>query len=86
MRHGNASDRRFAITTQFSAHASTTALSRSVDKGLVVIEAGAIEDAPFTVKGEQPKKTMTITREVVIMCVYSPRKNRANFMPLYSVW
>jgi len=57
---GNASDRRFAITTQFSAHASTTALSRSVDKGLVVIESGAIEDAPFTVKGEQPKKTVTI--------------------------
>jgi hypothetical protein len=54
------SDRRFAITTQFSAHASTTALSRSVDKGLVVIESGAIEDAPFTTKGEQPKKTVTI--------------------------
>jgi hypothetical protein len=57
---GMPSDRRFAITTQFSAHASTTALSRSVDKGLVVIESGAIEDAPFTVKGEQPKKTVTI--------------------------
>lgn len=57
---GNPSDRRFAITTQFSAHASTTALSRSVDKGLVVIDAGALEDAPFTVKGEQPKKTVTI--------------------------
>jgi hypothetical protein len=57
---GSPSDRRFAITTQFSAHASTTALSRSVDKGLVVIESGAIEDAPFTVKGEQPKKTVTI--------------------------
>lgn len=57
---GVPSDRRFAITTQFSAHASTTALSRSVDKGLVLIESGAIEDAPFTVKGEQPKKTVTI--------------------------
>jgi hypothetical protein len=57
---GNASDRRFAITTQFSAHASTTALSRSVDKGLVLIDSGALEDAPFTVKGEQPKKTITI--------------------------
>jgi hypothetical protein len=57
---GMPSDRRFAITTQFSAHASTTALSRSVDKGLVVIESGAIEDAPITAKGEQPKKTVTI--------------------------
>lgn len=57
---GTPADRRFAITTQFSAHASTTALSRSVDKGLVLIDSGAIEDAPFTVKGEQPKKTVTI--------------------------
>jgi hypothetical protein len=57
---GTQADRRFAITTQFSAHASTTALSRSVDKGLVLIESGALEDAPFTTKGEQPKKTITI--------------------------
>lgn len=57
---GMPSDRRFAITTQFSAHASTTALSRSVDKGLVLIESGAIEDAPFTAKGGQPTKTVTI--------------------------
>jgi hypothetical protein len=57
---GTPADRRFAITTQFSAHASTTALSRSVDKGLIMIESGALEDAPFTVKGEQPKKTITI--------------------------
>ncbi|MEJ7598730.1 MAG: Gldg family protein [Kofleriaceae bacterium] len=54
------SDRRFVITTQFSAHASTTSLSRSVDKGLVLIEAGALEDAPFTTKGEAPKKTVTL--------------------------
>jgi hypothetical protein len=57
---GTPADRRFVITTQFSAHASTTSLSRSVDKGLVLIESGALEDAPFTVKGEQPKKTVTI--------------------------
>jgi hypothetical protein len=56
---GTVADRRFAITTQFSAHASTTALSRSVDKGLVLIEAGALEDAPFT-GGAQPTKTITI--------------------------
>ena len=56
----HAADRRFAITTQFSAHASTTALSRSVDKGLVLIDSGALEDAPFDDQGAQPKKTMTI--------------------------
>jgi len=57
---GTPADRRFAITTQFSAHASTTSLSRSVDKGLVLIESGALEDSPFTTKGEAPKKTVTI--------------------------
>jgi hypothetical protein len=58
---GTPADRRFAITTQFSAHASTTALSRSVDKGLVLIDSGALEDAPFAPGGkEQPKKTITI--------------------------
>ena len=53
-------DYRFVITTQFSAHASTTALSRAQDKGLVLIESGALEDAPFTSKTGQPKKTYTI--------------------------
>ena len=54
------SDRKFVITTQFSAHASTTALSRSGGKGLVMIDAGALEEIPFTSKGEAPKKTITI--------------------------
>ncbi len=53
-------DRRFVITTQFSAHASTTALSRSGGKGLITIDSGALEDIPFTSKGESPKKTITI--------------------------
>jgi hypothetical protein len=57
---GTASDRRFVITTQFSAHASTTSLSRSGGKGLVLIDAGALEEIPFTSKGEAPKKTVTI--------------------------
>ena len=55
---GTAADRRFAITTQFSAHASTTALSRSVDKGLVLIDSGALEDVPFS--AGTPTKTITI--------------------------
>ena len=57
---GGPSDRRFAITTQFSAHASTTSLSRSVDKGLVLIDAGALEDVPFTNTAAPPTKTVTI--------------------------
>jgi hypothetical protein len=57
---GNQADRRFAITTQFSAHASTTALSRSVDKGLILIDAGALEDVPFSDPKSSPKKTVTI--------------------------
>ncbi len=57
---GNPSDRRFAITTQFSAHASTTALSRSVDKGLILIDAGALEDVAFADPKASPKKTVTI--------------------------
>jgi hypothetical protein len=56
--HRGLQDRRFVITTQFSAHASTTALSRSVDKGLVLIESGALEDVPATPPA--PKKTITI--------------------------
>jgi hypothetical protein len=58
---GNPSDRRFVVTTQFSAHASTTALSRGGSRsGLVIVDGGALEDVPFNLKGEQPKKTITI--------------------------
>ena len=58
---GTPADRRFAITNQFSAHASTTALSRSDARGgLVLIDSGALEDVPFASKGEAPKKTITI--------------------------
>jgi hypothetical protein len=54
-----ASDRRNAITSQFSAHASTTSLSRTVGKGILLLDAGALEDVPFTGK-DQPKKTITL--------------------------
>jgi hypothetical protein len=57
----NITDRRFAFTTQFSAHASTTALSRAAEKaGLVLVDSGALADVPFKVTGEAPKKTVTI--------------------------
>ncbi len=58
--HHSDADHRWAITTQFSAHASTTALSRAVDKGLVLIESGSLDDVPFTDKSVTPKKTITI--------------------------
>jgi hypothetical protein len=57
---GTLADRRFAITQQFSAHASTTSLSRTVGKGMILIDSGAFEDAPFEGSGAQPKKTVTI--------------------------
>jgi hypothetical protein len=59
---GMMTDRRFVITNQFSAHASTTSLSRtSADRGLILIDAGAFEDIPYTGKPEgAPKKTITI--------------------------
>ena len=57
---GTPADKRFAITTQFSAHGSTTSLSRTVDKGLVLIEAGALEDVPFAAQANTPKKTVTL--------------------------
>ncbi len=37
------SDHRMVITNQFSEHPSTVGLSRTVDKALVLIEAGALE-------------------------------------------
>ena len=58
--HHSAADHRWPITTQFSAHASTTALSRAVDKGLVLIDSGSLTDVPFTDKVNVPKKTITI--------------------------
>jgi hypothetical protein len=59
---GNVSDRRVALTTQFSSHASTTALSRSIESGLVLVDSGALLDVPFSaeVAKDAPQKTFTI--------------------------
>lgn len=55
------SDRRAVLTNQFSAHASTTTLSRNPDHPVIFNDAGALDDAPYTGKPEQaPKKTFTI--------------------------
>jgi len=55
-----AADHRLAITNQFSAHASTTSLSRASEKGLVLLDVGALQDAPFTGSGDPPTKIFTI--------------------------
>ncbi len=55
------SDRRAVLTNQFSAHASTTTLSRNPDHPVIFNDAGALDDAPYTGKPElAPKKTFTI--------------------------
>jgi hypothetical protein len=61
-RRGNPSDHRMTATNQFSAHASTTALSRtSTDRGIPLIDSGALDDVQITGKpNEVPKKTITI--------------------------
>lgn len=54
-------DRRWAGTTQFSAHASTTTLSRAADKsGLLLIDAGVLLEVPFAAGGEDPKRTFVV--------------------------
>lgn len=61
VQRGTLSERKLVLTTQISSHASTTGLARTATKdALLMIEAGSLDDAPFTTKGEQPKKTYTI--------------------------
>ncbi|MCE9572435.1 MAG: Gldg family protein [Deltaproteobacteria bacterium] len=53
-------DHRWVITTQFSAHASTTSLSRAAaNQGLLLIDAGTLRDHPFG-DGAAPKRTYVI--------------------------
>ena len=35
---------------------------------------------------QPPRKSVTIMADEAIMLAYSPRKKRANFIELYSVW
>jgi hypothetical protein len=57
---GTPADRRWAVTSQFSAHASTTTMSRSVDKGLLLVDSGSLKDAPFTHDADKTKRTYVI--------------------------
>ncbi|HEY4239344.1 MAG TPA: Gldg family protein [Kofleriaceae bacterium] len=53
-------ERRIVITGSFSSHPTTTGLSHSRAAKLILLESGALDDAPITAKGEAPKKTVTI--------------------------
>jgi hypothetical protein len=55
-------DRRTVLSNQFSSHASTTSLSRGgAERPLILNDAGALEDMPYTGKSSAaPKKTITI--------------------------
>lgn len=55
-------DRRLALTTQFSSHASTTALSRTIEAGLPLVDSGALFDAELSADAgaDKPKKTFVI--------------------------
>jgi hypothetical protein len=57
--HHGPADHRFTATTQFSAHASTTSLSRAAaNVGVLLIESGALVDHPFV--GEQATRQYVI--------------------------
>ena len=55
-------DRRLVLTNQFSAHASTSALSRGAsERPLVLNDAGALADLPYGgPPADAPKKTLII--------------------------
>lgn len=58
--HRSPADHGWIVTTQFSAHASTTSLSRAAaNQGLLLIDAGALVDHAFA-DGAAPKRTYVI--------------------------
>jgi len=57
----NESDRRNALTNQFSSHASTTELSRGDARNGILLEtSGALFDREYTLAGEKPKRTYVV--------------------------
>jgi hypothetical protein len=55
------SDHQYILTNQFSAHASVTTASRGQARaGIVLFNAGSLEDAPFTTGGQEPTRTYTV--------------------------
>jgi hypothetical protein len=55
---GSLADHRLILTSQFTAHPSTTALARTVNKGLIFVDSGSLDPAPAV--GPAPKQTFTI--------------------------
>lgn len=62
----NPSDHRFAVTNQFSSHASVTTLSRAgVKAGIPLLEAGSLVDADFMVEeGVTPPQRAYVIRSM----------------------
>jgi hypothetical protein len=51
----------WAITNQFSSHASITSLSKAAsNEGVLLLDAGSLDEVPFTAGGEEPKRTFVI--------------------------
>lgn len=61
---GNIADRRFVLTTQFSAHASTTALSRAIESGLPLVDSGALIDIPAAPDAKDPPRKTYVIRSM----------------------
>lgn len=60
-RTGRVSDRRLILTNQFSSHASVTSLSRgSARSGILLVNAGSLENADFTTGAKKPKRTYVV--------------------------
>jgi len=70
----NASDHRFAVTNQFSSHASVTTLSRAgVKAGIPLLEAGHLVDADFMVEqGHDPPKRTYVVRSMTSSFIDMP--------------
>jgi hypothetical protein len=80
----NASDHRFAVTNQFSSHASVTTLSRAgVKAGIPLLEAGHLVDADFMVEqGKEPPKRTYVVRSMTssFIDMPSPDAPQGNYM------
>jgi hypothetical protein len=60
-RRGAVSDRRLILTNQFSSHASVSSLSRgSARSGILLVNAGSLENADFTTGAKKPKRTYVV--------------------------
>lgn len=60
-RRGAPVEHQYILTNQFSAHASVTTASRGKARsGIVMFNAGSLDDAEFTTQSKQRKRTYTV--------------------------